>query len=137
MPIDMTAMVDVVFLLIIFFLTTTSLIEKTKIPLDLAREAGGEEVPTELPSLVINITEIGELIVDGRMLDEAEVLDVVDRAVAAADGDASRLDLLIRADRSASLVHVNRLALALRTRGVRGWRLATQSPGQERMGGDG
>ena len=134
MPIDMTAMVDVVFLLIIFFLTTTSLIEKTRIPLDLAREAGAAQTPDALPAIVVNITADGELIVDGRVLEERQVLEVVDRVVAAAEGDGSQVDLLIRADRQASLVHVNRLALALRSRGVRGWRLATQTTG--RPGGD-
>ena len=56
---------------------------------------------------------------------------IVDRLVAANDGDGSRIDLLIRADRNASLAHVNRLALGLRSRGVRGWRLATQTTGPQ------
>ncbi|MCA9310524.1 MAG: biopolymer transporter ExbD [Phycisphaerales bacterium] len=135
MPIDMTAMVDVVFLLIIFFLTTTSLIEKTRIPLDLAREAGAEQRPDTLPSMVVNITAEGDLIVDGRLLEEVQVLDVVDQLVAAAGGDGSNIDLLIRADRNASLAHVNHLALALRSRGIRGWRLATETTGTRPGGG--
>ena len=125
MPIDLTAMVDVVFLLIIFFLTTTSLIEKTRVQLDLPQEQGREEGATSLPSLVVNVTIQGEYIVEGQRVSEAQLFGIVDRILTEVDTPA-QLDLLIRADRGAALIHVNRLATGLRTRGIETWRFATE-----------
>lgn len=125
---DITPMIDVVFLLIIFFLTTSSLIELTRAPVELPEEPGREVAEEQRAGVVVNVMSTGELVVESQSLTRDEFLRRVDGEIARLGGDASRLDLLLRADRSASLVHVNELAEALMEREVRSWRLATEVP---------
>ncbi len=125
--IDITAMVDVVFLLIIFFLTTSSLVELTRAQLDLPKEAGEESAEEERSGIVINITKEGEFIIESATVTRTELLARIDAALAESGDEA--LDLLVRADRSAPLVYINELATDLMDRDVRGWRLATEVPG--------
>lgn len=126
---DITPMIDVVFLLIIFFLTTSSLIELTRAPVELPEERGRDVVEEQRAGIVVNVMRSGELVVESESLTRAEFLRKVDAEIARLGGNASRLDLLLRADRSASLVHVNELAEALMERDIRSWRLATEVPG--------
>src|SRR5690606_13099076 len=64
--IDLTAMVDVVFLLIVFFLTTSSLVEQSRTAVELAREQGEDLSTPPVPPLLINITAGGSYIVESQ-----------------------------------------------------------------------
>ena len=121
-------MIDVVFLLIIFFLTTSSLIELTRAPVDLPEEQGQQSTEPQRAGIVVNVMRSGELVVESQSLTRAQFLSRVDAEIARRNGDAARLDLLIRADRSTSLLHINELAEQLMARDVRSWRLATRVP---------
>jgi biopolymer transport protein ExbD len=122
---DLTAMVDVVFLLIIFFLTTSSLVELTRERVDLPIEEG-EEIETERAgTVVVNVTQEGRIVVEGEALTRAQLLDKIAHELRAGGGD---FDLLIRADEAASLSVVNAIAEGVAELGVRGWRLATEVP---------
>lgn len=121
-------MIDVVFLLIIFFLTTSSLIELTRAPVDLPEEQGQQSTEPQRAGIVVNVMRSGELVVESQSLTRAQFLSRVDAEIARLNGDAARLDLLIRADRSTSLLHINELAEQLMARDVRSWRLATRVP---------
>lgn len=120
-------MVDVVFLLIIFFLTTSSLVELTRANVDLPEETGEKENITESPGLIINVTANGRLIVDGEEIPFQRGLAMVAGEVDKAGGSAA-VDVLIRADRDAPLRVINDLAEGLMDLDVRGWRLGTQIP---------
>jgi len=125
---DLTPMVDVVFLLIIFFLTTSSLIETTRAEVDLPKEQGEEGARSRPHGVVINITQNGTFIVEQATL-SFEELALLLRAELGLNGDgASELDVVIRADRGAPLRHLNRVAEYLSGLGVRSWRLATEVP---------
>lgn len=121
-------MIDVVFLLIIFFLTTSSLIELTRAPVELPEEAGQTVTEEKQPGIVVNVMSSGELIVENQSMTRSEFLRKVDAEIARLGGEGERLDLLLRADRNASLLHVNALAEALMERNIRSWRLATEMP---------
>ena len=135
MDVDMTPMIDVVFLLIIFFMTTAQFAKLTKADIDLPREQGEAERASATSSVVINVTASGELIVDGNVFSMDRVVAMVRVELRRAGGDATAVDLLIRADKTASASIVNALAERLVEVGVRGWRLGT-APGSGVGGGE-
>lgn len=128
LPMDITALVDVVFLLIIFFLTTSSLVEITRERIELPQEKGESERQTSTPGLIVNVTQSGELIVERKRVTHAQLLAMVRAEIEKAEDDPSRVDLLIRADRTSPLASVNEIAEGLVGLGVRNWRLGTQVP---------
>ena len=125
---DITSMIDVVFLLIIFFLTTSSLVQMTRVPLDLPEEEGQAVEDSESPGLVINIEADGRIVVDSAEVDVARVLAMVGVEIERSGG-VDDLDVLLRADQAASLGHVNEIAQGMIDLGVKSWRLATHVPG--------
>lgn len=127
--IDLTPMVDVVFLLIVFFLTTSSLVEQSRTAVELAREPG-EDLPTPpTPPLLINITAGGSFVVETDEFTLESLLVKVTQEETESRKRGQTLEVTVRADRRAPMEPVNRLATALAERGIRSWRLATQIPG--------
>lgn len=125
---DITSMIDVVFLLIIFFLTTSSLIQMTRVPLDLPEEPGETAEASDSPGLVINIDAEGRIIVDNMEVEFDRLLEMVASELENAERDEDA-EVLLRADQNAALAHVNVIAEGLIGLGVRSWRLATRVPG--------
>ncbi len=126
--VDITPMIDVVFLLIIFFMTTAQFARMTRADVELPVEKGEQRELPEEAGIVINITRDGELIVSDRTVDLAELQSIVRAQIAAEDRPARQLKLLIRADRNAQAVHLNRVANLLESMGVGSARLATEVP---------
>lgn len=124
---DITSMIDVVFLLIIFFLTTSSLIQMTRIPLDLPEETGESVEEQDSSGLVVNIESDGRIVVDQAEVSIDRLVEMI-RLEIEESGGLDGVDVLLRADQSASLLHVNAVAEALIDLGVRSWRLATRTP---------
>ncbi len=134
MPMDITSLVDVVFLLIVFFLTTSSLVEMSRARLDLPIEEGEEIVGSETPGLVVNISASGAYIVENEEVTLARVIGMV-RAEIEKEGGPEAVDLLLRADKAAPLIHLNALARELVDLGLASWRLGTQLPAHAQEGG--
>ena len=127
--VDITPMIDVVFLLIIFFMTTAQYALLTKAELDLPQEKGEQREEAEKAGLVINITREGQLIVSGRNVDLRELEEIVWMEIERdPERPAQQLKLLIRADRQASAARLNREVEMLRPLGVGAARLATEVP---------
>ncbi|MEE2682012.1 MAG: biopolymer transporter ExbD [Planctomycetota bacterium] len=126
---DMTPMIDIVFLLLIFFLWTMQLVQDSRLELDLPREPGEQAERTEQAGLILNLLPDGTII-EGDEIVSLERLEVL--ALAAVDGNASQavsLRPLIRADRNAPAERLNQVMHVLRQSGLSGIRLAT-SPGR-------
>ncbi len=133
---DLTSMVDVVFLLIIFFVTTSSFVRMTRADLQLTEVPGEEGPESTTPGLVINIESDGNFIVDGEDIDFDRMMNMIAVEIEKVGGEAQSLDVVVRADRSAPLLHINHLAQGMIDQGVRSWRLATRvPPGAVRTGG--
>jgi biopolymer transport protein ExbD len=127
--VDITPMIDVVFLLIIFFMTTAQYALLTRAELDLPQEKGEQREEAEEAGLVINITREGQLIVSGRNVDLRELEEIVWMEIERdPERSAQQLKLLIRADRDASAARLNRVVEVLRPLGVGAARLATEVP---------
>jgi biopolymer transport protein ExbD len=97
--INLTPLIDVVFLLLIFFMVSTTFKEDARIKVQLP-EAQGEDVPVEEPkTLEITIDGAGTFYVNERMVVDRE-LDTLKKAIAAAVGEEQdrELPVVIKAD---------------------------------------
>jgi len=124
--IDLTPMIDVVFLLIVFFMTTAQFANMSKERLELPVQEG-ESAGAPEPAIVVNLRADGQLVVSGETITLERLLRRVAADIAKA-GSAEELDLLVRADKGASAAILNDLADGLAQRGVASWRLATERP---------
>lgn len=122
---DLTAMVDIVLLLIIFFTFTTQFAALTGMPMELPRERGEQVALKSKKTLIVDITARGELFVLGRPVSAEGFVELAKREQALA---GEGLELVIRADRLAPASYLNSVAEALAAQGVRTWKLAT-APG--------
>lgn len=124
---DLTPMIDVVLLLIIFFVLTAQFARTQGAPMNLPQEKG-EKAPADKPaSLVIDLSVKGELSVLGTPTDLPRLVKMVEGEVLRL---GAALDLEVRADRDCPAAHLNRLAVALSGIGVRNWKLATAAEGR-------
>jgi biopolymer transport protein ExbD len=134
---DITPLVDVVFLLIIFFLTTSTLVQATVAEVDLPEQVGNRDAETRERGLVINIDARGGFIVDGAPSELNRVLAMIEAESRRTEDVDESLRVLVRADGNAPMTSLNALAEGLVDLGVRSWRLATRAPRIARSGGEG
>ncbi len=131
---DLTAMVDVVFLLIIFFMLSAQFARVQLRPVDLPQQPG-DSAATALAdgekSLIVDMNVRGELsMVDMGAVTGEELVALIEKAKASAGGRVDGLDVVIRSDRACPARHLNRLAGVLARAGVKNWRLATAGSGR-------
>jgi len=95
--INLTPMIDVVFLLLIFFMVSTTFKEDTLLQVRLP-ETQGEAVSAEMPqALEITIDSTGAFYVNERMVTDRE-LDTLQQAIAAVVGAKRERPVIIKAD---------------------------------------
>ncbi|MEA3275934.1 MAG: biopolymer transporter ExbD [Pseudomonadota bacterium] len=95
--INLTPLIDVVFLLLIFFMVSTTFKEDARIKVQLP-EAQGEEVPTDEPHVLeITIDREGRFYVNERTVVDRE-LETLKKAIAGATGEDRELPVVIKAD---------------------------------------
>ncbi len=92
---DIAPLIDVIFLLLIFFMLTSSFVFQPGIRVNLPRAVTSEVLQKEL--LVVTVTEDSEFFICERPVSEDELFSRI--SVAARDGQP----LLIKADKKASL----------------------------------
>jgi biopolymer transport protein ExbD len=130
-----TSLLDINFLLIMFFLMTAHFQRETHARLDLPKEMGEEHPQADEAGIVINISATGEIIVLNETVDlETLKQMVLDRSHNRTSGVTHLTDpnqplkLMIRADRNARTQDLNRVVLMLRETGVGAIRIATEMP---------
>jgi biopolymer transport protein ExbD len=121
-----TSLLDVNFLLIMFFLMTAQFQRETHALLNLPQERGEEELRADEASLVININAAGEVIVANAVVDLQELRTMVREQVSRSSPGS--LKLMVRADRHANSQDLNRVVSLLRETGVGAVRIATEVP---------
>lgn len=142
---DLTPMIDIVLLLIIFFTLTAQFASATRTQLELPNERGRITPADSSTSVVVDVDQRGALTVLGHAMTLEQLTEALrtqppgslsdaaatpGSAASAAPTEGSaqgtEFDLIIRAHQACPAVHVNRLASALARLGVRRWRLATK-----------
>ena len=98
--INLTPLIDVVFLLLIFFMVSTTFVKESKIDLTLP-EASRQLREAEPAQIVVAIDRAGEVFVDDKALVNAQV-ETIRQALIAARGERDDPMIVISADAEAS-----------------------------------
>jgi biopolymer transport protein ExbD len=123
---NMTPMIDIVFLLIIFFMTVTQVSEVNRERLELPQLQGAEDQkPT---TLTVNVDQAGEIIVSGNQIEIPRLLAIVSQELAKVGEDAGRLTVVLRADERGTSRTVNEIVTALARMQITRVRIAVQVP---------
>lgn len=93
--VDMTPMLDVVFIMLIFFIVTTSFVKEAGIDVNRPEASQASDQPSA--NIFIAITENGEVWMDRRMVDVERVAANLERLLAEQPSDM----VVIQADRGA------------------------------------
>ncbi|MBC22422.1 MAG: hypothetical protein CMJ32_00695 [Phycisphaerae bacterium] len=124
--VDMTPMIDIVFQLLIFFLTTAQLAQHSRADIELPIESGEESAESEAAGMIINITASGEIILSDEAMDLDELRFRVQQLVRReASGSDDGFKPLIRADRNSPTAVLNDVLKVLQSAGVPNVRLGT------------
>lgn len=126
---DLTPMIDVILLLIIFFMLSSQFANSELRPVDLPEERGARP-PSESAAarLVVDMDRTGALSVLGEPV-EAQAL--AERVAAVQRESGSRHSgVVVRADRAAPAAALNRLAERLAEARVANWSIAVASGGE-------
>jgi biopolymer transport protein ExbD len=101
--INLTPMIDVVFLLLIFFMVATTFLDpEREIEIDLPQAESGATVEKELEEIVINVHEDGRLVVSGRDVDGDDLVWTLERAARS----NPETPVTIRGDRRVAHEHI-------------------------------
>ncbi len=122
----MTPMIDIVFLLIIFFMTVTQVSKLNNEKLELPKLKGTED---QKPSvLTINVNQRGDIIVSGRKYPIAELVSLINRELRRVGDDPMLLGIVIRADQRGTSAGVNAVVSALNKLQIKRVRIAVEVP---------
>jgi biopolymer transport protein ExbD len=123
---NMTPMIDVTFLLLIFFMTATQITEVNKERVELPQQKGTEDQQPAM--LTINVTEAGKIVVSGRVVSLAELMAIVSDELAKVEDDPQRLTVVLRSDARAKSRTVNAITANLGRLDITRIHLAVQVP---------
>jgi biopolymer transport protein ExbD len=124
----MTPMIDIVFLLIIFFMVAAQFAQQAHVQLDLPEENGEQNENKTTNSLVINILNDGSLLLDNSqgVIALQEIDDIVAHAVQIKQVDWN--NITIRADKNANSRALNEVLVVLNKHGLEATNIATELP---------
>ena len=113
--IDLTPIIDMVFLLLIFFLVATTFHQterEMQVALPAATSAG--PISATLREIIVNVDAEGRIIVNGRTIDAQELRSLIERAVA---GNPQQ-KVTVRGDRRTAYVNIIRVLDVCKGSGV-------------------
>jgi biopolymer transport protein ExbD len=99
--VNLTSLIDVVLLLLVFFMVSTSFVRETEINLNLPQAEAQAAPAPEVENLEIIVTQTGNYLVNGRALvnnQRATLRTAIERTI----GDSRDLPVFIRADAQAT-----------------------------------
>ena len=123
---NMTPMIDIVFLLLIFFMTVTQASRIKEEQLELPQQEGSRDKATS--SLTINIRQDGQLVMLGRVLQPDRVLTLVNEELARVDNDPRRINIELRVDQRGESRAANQIARSLEQLNIKRVSFAVQVP---------
>jgi biopolymer transport protein ExbD len=126
---DLTPMIDVLLLLIIFFVLSAQFAQAVRKAIPLPDEPGEKATEVGPQTLLIDVDREGALSAGGTAID-LEGLLVTLRSQVRQAGSPDKVEAVVRADRDAAAAHLNKVAKALSDTGIRNWKLATSGEGR-------
>ena len=126
MQLNMTSMIDIVFLLIIFFMIVSQISETNKEQIELP--ALSAELEQQSAKVTVNINADSEVIVSGESIGTNQLQAMISQELAAVDGNTNRLFVTLRVDRNALTDRANEVMRILNGAGIPGVRVAVAAP---------
>ena len=126
MQLNMTSMIDIVFLLIIFFMIVSQISETNKEQIELP--ALSAELEQQSAKMTVNINADSEVIVSGESIGINQLQAMISQELAAVDGNTNRLFVTLRVDRNALTDRANEVMRILNGAGIPGVRVAVAAP---------
>ena len=123
---NMTPMIDIVFLLLIFFMTVTQASRIKEEQLELPQQEGSRDKETS--SLTINIRQDGQLVMLGRVLQLDRLLALVNEELLRVDNDPRRINIELRVDQRGESRTANQVAKSLEQLNIKRVSFAVQVP---------
>ncbi len=106
LSIELTPMIDMVFLLLIFFLVATTFRqEEREMQIALPFASSSAPISAMLRELIINVSAEGTIVVSGRAMDDEELRLLITEAV----GANPQQKVTVRGDRAAAYAHIVRV----------------------------
>lgn len=127
--VELTPLIDVVFLLLIFFMVSTTFIRETQLKIDLP-EAAGELQQVEDQVLEVSISRDGEYSINSQLLVNSKIETLI-RALQDASGGDLKKRLIVTADANATHQSVVRAMDAAGQVGLSRISITTQNPDDE------
>ena len=129
---NVTPMIDIVFLLIIFFMTVSQITKTADHPLPLPRVNDGDTT-AQTASITINLDRQGAIIIGGQILTLEETISSIQKKLTKSGNDPAQIKIQIRCDRNCPSRHVTELFEKLASLGFTNVRSAVSnsSPGKK------
>lgn len=124
---NMTPMIDIVFLLIIFYISVYQITRVSEERLELSQQVGSEE--KEQTTVTVNVLDDGEIRIQGDAYSVADTVLMVGNELAKLDGNTAALTVMIRADRRGQSRTVNELVRQFSQLGITQVRIAVETRG--------
>ena len=126
MQLNMTSMIDIVFLLIIFFMIVSQISETNKEQIELPQLSA--ELEQQPAKMTVNINADSDLVVSGELIGINQLQALISQELAAVDGNTSRLFVTLRVDRNAMSDRSNEVMRILNGAGIPDVRVALAAP---------
>ncbi|QDU94894.1 ExbD/TolR family protein [Lignipirellula cremea] len=123
---NMTPMIDIVFLLIIFFMTVTQVSKVNSEKLDLPQQKGFDQQESDV---IINIMQNGEIIIFGQPQSPLGLVEALEKEVQRQGGNPDRVKVTVRNDQAGTAGTFNEVCSLLNKLGLKRVTIATQNPG--------
>ncbi len=115
---DISPLIDVVFLLLIFFMVSTTFLDEAGLPLDLPSSVSRGIKKQQ--NVVVTITGSGEIYVGEKLADETNLTETIEQQLQRSE----KKEVIIKADKSARYELVYRVMDASRQAGASGLSVA-------------
>jgi biopolymer transport protein ExbD len=99
--INLTSLIDVVLLLLVFFMITTSFVRESKIGIRLPEASSSAEMVAMDAPMIVSVTAQGTYLVNGRPLLDSRP-ETLEKAIQVLAGDAPGTQITVSADAEAS-----------------------------------
>jgi biopolymer transport protein ExbD len=123
---NMTPMIDIVFLLIIFFMTVTQVSKINKEQLPLPQQKGAED--QQEANITVNVNRDGQVIVSGNQYSVPQLVFMIDEEFRRVDRDARRMTIVLRVHQKAASKTANEIVSSLGRLGITKVTIAVQVP---------
>lgn len=126
LALNMTPMIDCVFLLLIFFMSCTQVSIVNKSPLDPPEQKGTEDQSEA--TITINVDKDGDIIITQAVYTLPQAVVLVTETIADKKGNLDLVNVVLRVDRQAKSGVVNDLIKALEKLQITNVRFTTKEP---------